>query len=460
MSRHPTEHYEQVAHHGLTEATYLAVLEALAGDKARLGSLMADLHPADIADLLERLPRNARPEILAQIEYDHLGDVVAELEDGVQAHVLQLLRPEELRHALDDLESDDAAHLAQVVEDSTDANGPDAEDLLPDHQQKRLLSYAEDTAGGLMQLEAVTALPTRTVGEMLAFLREDNDNLPNNPGTVFVVNNRRKLLGTVSLHRLLKAPLTASLQDIMRKEPLTVHPEQTSDDVVRIFEKYDLHNLAVVNARGYLLGRITIDDVLDVVMNDSARRDARAVGLDESEDLFAPTLETTRQRLPWLVVNLGTAIAAAAVIAMFEASIAQLTVLAILMPIVASMGGNATTQTQTVIIRGLALGQITRQNALSLLRKEFMAGGYIGTLLALLMALGVWGLYGNPMLALVIALATVANHAIAALGGWLTPLLLKRWKYDPAIATGVITTTFTDVGGFFVFLGLATLLLL
>jgi magnesium transporter len=153
-------------------------------------------------------------------------------------------------------------------------------------------------------------------------------------------------------------------------------------------------------------------------------------------------------------------LAAAAVIAMFEKSIAQLTVLAILMPIVASMGGNATTQTQTVIIRGLALGQITRQNALSLLKKEFLAGGYVGTLLALLMALGVWGLYGNPMLALVIALATVANHGIAALGGWLTPLLLKRWNYDPAIATGVITTTFTDVGGFFVFLGLATLLLL
>jgi magnesium transporter len=164
--------------------------------------------------------------------------------------------------------------------------------------------------------------------------------------------------------------------------------------------------------------------------------------------------------MPWLLINLGTAIAAAAVISLFEGTIAQLTILAVLMPIVTSMGGNATTQTQTVMIRGMALGQITKQNAFALFRKEFTVGAYKGITLGFLIALGTWAVYGQPMLALVIALATIANHFIAAFAGWVTPLVLKKYRFDPAIATGVITTTFTDVGGFFVFLGLATLLLL
>jgi magnesium transporter len=241
---------------------------------------------------------------------------------------------------------------------------------------------------------------------------------------------------------------------------LTVTPETPVREVIQIFEKYDLHTLPVVSPRMELLGRIMIDDVLDAVQATAAHRQAAAAGVDESEDLFAPPTETVRHRLPWLGINLLTAVAASAVIALFETSIAQLTTLAILMPIVASMGGNATTQTQTVIIRGLALGQITKQNAFALLKKEFMAGGYLGTILALVMAVAVGLLYSNWMLALVIGMATIANHLIAALGGWVTPLILRKYNYDPAIATGVITTTFTDVGGFFVFLGLASILLL
>lgn len=456
---HP-KHYEDQPHIKLTEEAYLSVLRALASEPESLGRLLADIHPADIADLLERLPRHERSSILNHIPYEHLGDVVAELEEGVQAHVLKLLRPEEVRHAIAELESDDAADMAQVVEDTTDDNGPDAEDLIDDGDTKQLLSYAEDTAGAMMQLEVFTAKPTQTATEMLAYLRENADEISNNPGTLFVVDEQEKLLGTVSLHRLVKAPLAARLDTIMRREPLTVNPNTSGDEVIQIFEKYDLHNLAVVEVDGTLLGRITIDDVLDAIQANAAYVQAAAAGVDETEDLFAPITETTRHRLPWLGINLLTAIAAAAVIALFEDSIAKLTTLAILMPIVASMGGNATTQTQTVIIRGLALGQITKQNAAALLKKEFLAGGYIGTILALIMALGVGLLYSNWMLALVIALATIANHLIAAAAGWFTPLILKRFNYDPAISTGVITTTFTDVGGFFVFLGLATILLL
>lgn len=455
-----TNHFEVKPHRGLTEQTYVAVLEALEHNRPRLGPLIGDLHPADVADLLERLPRDKRGEVLQAIPFEHLGEVVAELEEGVKENVLQLLGPEEVRVAISELESDDAADLAQSVEDAGDATGPDAEDLLTDRQQKHLLEYPADVAGGLMQLEVVTALPTQTVGEVLEYLRDGEDYLPNNPGTIFVVNSHRKLLGTVSLNRLVKAPFTIALQEMMRREPLTIADDAPQNEAVTIFEKYDIHNLAVVNKRFELLGRITIDDVLDVVLAENHRQQARAAGLMEGSDLFAPVTQTMRHRLPWLVVNLGTAILAASVIALFENSIAKLTTLAVLMPIVASMGGNATTQTQTVIIRGLALGQITPQNAWALFRKEFLSGGYIGTVLALTMALGCWLLYGNRMLALVIALATLANHFIAAFGGWVTPLVLKRFNYDPAVATSVITTTFTDVGGFFAFLGLATLLLL
>jgi magnesium transporter len=371
------------------------------------------------------------------------------------------MRPEAVKELIQDLDSDDAADIAQAMEDISDDEGPDAEDLLTDRQHKHLLEFDPDTAGGLMQVEVFRALPVAKVSEIMEALRNDTEEeIPNSFGTVFVVTPMRKLLGTVSLNRLLRAPLKTTLESIMRTDPLTVQPEAPLADVIRIFEKYDLHSLAVVNKRNQLLGRITIDDVLDSVMDENARQQARAVGVDEGGDLFAPPTQTMRQRLPWLVINLGTAILAAAVIALFESSIAKLTTLAVLMPIVASMGGNATTQTQTVIIRGLALGHITPQNAWALFKKEFLSGTYIGTVLALMMALGTWIIYHNPKLALVIAMATLANHIIAAFGGWVTPLVLKRFKYDPAIATTVITTTFTDVGGFFCFLGLATLFLM
>ncbi len=453
-------HYESIPHRGLTDDAYIEILVALDAAPEKLESLLANVYPADISDLIERLPRDHRETILKNIPQEHLAEVVSHLEEGAKEHVLQFLNAEQLATVLTEMESDDAADLAQMIEDISDDEDADAEDFLQDHQQKHLLEFEPDTAGGLMQLEVAVALPTDTAKQTLDFIREKQNELPENPGTIFVVNKTRKLLGTVSLNRLVKAPLAARLEDVMRREPLTLQPEATADEVIKVFEKYDIHNLAVVNKRGQLLGRITIDDVLDTVMDEAAYRQSAAAGVDSDEDLFAPAITTARSRLPWLVVNLFTAVLAAAVISMFEDSIAKLTTLAVLMPIVASMGGNATTQTQTVIIRGLATGHITRQNAWALFKKEFAAGGFNGTILALLMALGAWALYGSPMLALVIALATLANHGIAAFAGWATPLVLKRYKYDPAISTGVITTTFTDVGGFFVFLSLATLLLL
>ncbi len=458
-----TRHYEDTPHHGLTDDAYIEILVALDAEPAepsQLAHLLESLHPADIADLIERLPREHREAVITNTPPEHLSEVISHLEDGVKEHVVQFLNPQQVATALHELESDDAADLAQMIEDISDDEDAEAEDFLTDPQQKHLLEFEEDTAGSLMQQEVLTALPTETVSAFLGYMRDNADELSANPGSIFVVNKQRKLLGTISLSRIVKAPLKAKLEDVMRRDPLFVQAEVSTDDVVRIFEKYDLHNLAVVNKRNQLLGRVTIDDVLDTVMDDNAYRQSAAAGVDSDEDLFAPVWTRARARLPWLVINLFTAIAAAGVISMFEDSIAKLTTLAVLMPIIASSGGNATTQTQTVIIRGLATGHITRHNAGALFRKEFASGNLNGIIIAIALALGVFIIFHNPMLSVVILLATVANHAIAAFGGWITPQVLKYFKYDPAISTGVITTTFTDVGGFFVFLGLATLLLL
>jgi magnesium transporter len=443
---------------GLTDELYVTILNTLDTRPQRLKEMLAPLHPADLADLMERLPRGRRKDMLGYIPEERLGEMIAELEPGAKEHVLNVIHPEDVRDALEELESDDAAYVARSVE----AAAPEfeAESLLTDYQQKRLLDYDPDTAGGLMQLEVLTARPSQTLGEVLAFIRANEEDLPDRAGTVFVVNGQRKLQGTVSLDRLVRLPPEAILGDVMRHEPLRITPHRPLSEVVKLFEKYDVHNLAVVNRRGQLLGRITIDDVLDTVISQAANAQARTVGLSDDEDLFAPVLTTTKHRLWWLLVNLGTAVLAAAVIAMFQDSIAKFTLLAVLMPIVASMGGNATTQTQTVIIRGMALGQVTPQNRFLLLTRELLANVNVGLCLAALLAAGVALLYGQPKLALVIALATVANHVIAAVGGWVTPLVLKRFGFDPAIATTVITTTFTDVGGFFSFLALATWLLM
>ncbi|RYG61341.1 MAG: magnesium transporter [Alphaproteobacteria bacterium] len=455
-----TRHYEETPHHGLTDDAYIEILVALDAEPERLAPLLESLHPADIADLIERLPREHREAVITSTPPEHLSEVISHLEDGVKEHVVQFLNPQQVAAALTELESDDAADLAQMIEDMSEDEDADAEDFLTDPQQKHLLEFEEDTAGALMQQEVLAALPTDTVTQFLEYMRANGDNLSANPGSIFVVNRQRRLLGTISMGRIVKAPLKAKLEDVMRRDPLTVLPEAPTDQVVRIFEKYDIHNLAVVNKRNQLLGRVTIDDVLDTVMDDHAYRQSAAAGVDSDEDLFAPVLTTARTRLPWLIINLFTAIAAAAVISLFEDSIAKLTTLAVLMPIIASSGGNATTQTQTVIIRGLATGHITKQNAWALFRKEFASGNLNGIVIAVALALGVLVIFQSPMLSCVILMATVANHAIAAFGGWVTPLVLKRYNYDPAISTGVITTTFTDVGGFFVFLSLATLLLL
>jgi magnesium transporter len=440
----------------LTEKRYEDILTALEEKPQRLRGLLAPLHPADIADLLERLPQRRRESLVLHIPSNIIGDVLAELEEGAQEHLLSILTPEAVAQAVAELESDDTVDIVQHLEES---QAEEAAERL-DKKEKRLLKYDPDSAGGLMQLELLTALPEQKVGDVLRYLRREADALPDNPGTVFIINDKRKLLGTVSLARLVQCPLNVKLSDVMREKPVSIPADMPSTDIANLFEKYDIHNCAVVNRRGQLLGRVTIDDVLDVVLEQHEREMKRAAGLNEKDDLFAPIWSTTSKRLPWLIINLGTAILASLVIALFQDQIQRLVALAVLMPIVASMGGNAGTQTLTVTVRGLATGQITMKNALLLLAKELLVGSLNGTALALLLAAGVVFIYDDWMLALIIAAATIINHVFAAIAGHLIPLTLKKMKHDPAISSGVLVTTVTDVGGFFVFLSLAALFLL
>lgn len=440
----------------LTEKRYEDVLIALEEKPQRLRGLLTPLHPADIADLLERLPQKKREFIVLHIPNTMIGDVLAELEEGVQEHLLSILTPQAVVEAVADLESDDTVDIVQHLEER---QAEEATESL-DKQEKRLLKYDPESAGGLMQLEVLTALPQQKIGDVLRYLRREAGDLPDNPGTVFIINDKRKLLGTVSLARLVQCPLNLRLEEVMREKPVTIPADMPNTDIPSLFEKYDIHNCAVVNRRGQLLGRITIDDVLDVVLEQHERELKRAAGLNEKDDLFAPIWSTTGKRLPWLIINLGTAILASLVIALFQDQIQRLVALAVLMPIVASMGGNAGTQTLTVTVRGLATGHITMKNALLLLAKELFVGSLNGTALALLLAAGVVYIYDDWVLASIIAAATVINHVFAAIAGHLIPLTLKKLRYDPAISSGVLVTTVTDVGGFFVFLGLAALFLL
>lgn len=440
----------------LTQQRYEDVLQAVREDPQQLVKLLANLHPADVADILERLPLKQREALLHAIAKENLPDVISELESGAKEHILSLLPQESVTELLDALESDDAVDVAQILEGQEEAEPADS----LDRHEKRLLKYDPHTAGGLMQLEVLTALPHEKVSDILKYMRRNADELPDNPGTVFVVNERRKLMGTISQTRLVQCPLNARLEDVMRQKPLSLRPETPEDEVVRLFEKYDLSNCAVVNSRGALLGRITIDDVLDAVIEAHESELKRSAGLDAAEDLFAPITITTRHRMPWLIINLFTAIAASLVIALFQSDIERMVALAVLMPIIASMGGNAGTQTMTVAVRGLATGQMTMRNAVSLLWKELTVGSLNGTGLGILLALGTLVIYQDAMLSLVIFLATLANHIFAAISGHLIPIFLKKSGYDPAISSGVLVTTVTDVGGFFAFLGLASLLLL
>ncbi|MFO1127060.1 MAG: magnesium transporter [Rhodospirillales bacterium] len=446
------------------ETDIKAVQEALeSGDEAGVAALVQPLHDADVADLLQNLAPEQRAAVVRIIRLDQRPDVLAELDEAVREEVIGLLGVAETAAAVAGLETDDAVHVLETL-DETDQRQvlesiPQPERLL----LEQALAYPEGSAGRLMQRELVAVPSFWTVGETIDHLRyvgeRAPDRLPENFHDVYVVDPRHRLLGSIAAGRLLCARRSVPLAEIMITDLRVVSTSTDQKEVAFLFRQRDLIAAPVVDGRGRLVGMITIDDVVDVM--DEVYEDAiMHLGGVGADDLHRHTLATARSRFAWLVLNLVTAILASLVIDLFDGTIEHMVALAVLMPIVASMGGNAGTQTLTVAVRALATKELTRANALRVVVKELVVGVVNGAAFAVIAAIIAWGWFGNPLVAGVIGVAMVINLVVAALAGTLVPLVLERLGVDPAIASGVFVTTVTDVVGFFGFLGLATLVLM
>ncbi|MDQ6996999.1 MAG: magnesium transporter [Mariprofundus sp.] len=431
-------------------------------DAARLEELLAGMHDAELAELLLACRNNEeRLAIIPHIPDELLGDVLLELPEGMQEKLLAVLNTDEIEDVVEHLDSDDATDILQAVEKHVADEV--MERLEPDERREveSLLAHDEESAGGLMQSELFKVRHDWPVDKVIQVLRRFGREIEN-LHYVYVVDDDDLLVGVLSLHALLFAGAETIVSEVADADFPHVHAGQDQEDVARIFDKYDMLALPVVDDGGVLIGRITADDVIDVIQEEATEDMYRLAALSDQDDLAEPVSKTARRRGVWLAVNLVTAIAASFVISQFEATIAQIVALAVLMPIVASMGGIAGTQTLTVIVRSIALGRVTFSNARRALVKEVLVGMVSGVVFAITMGVvaSLWFPELGIKLGLIIAAAMMVNLFVAGLAGAMIPLTLQRLNIDPALASGTILTTVTDVVGFFSFLGLATIFLI
>jgi len=439
-----------------------AALQLAQAEPEHLVGLLADLHDVELADLLLACRNDEeRQTIIEYIPDELLGEALLELPEGMQEDLLSAFDSCEIEDVVEHLDSDDAADILQTVDKEVADEVIERLEPADRREIEQLMSHDEETAGGLMQAELFKVRGDWTTEKVLQVLRRFGKEIEN-LNYVYVVNDDDLLVGVLSLHALLFTEPEVVVGNLADKEFPRALAGQDQEDVIRIFEKFDVLTLPVVNERGELIGRITADDVIDVIHEEATEDMYRLAALSDHDDLAEPVGITARRRGIWLAVNLMTAIAASVVIAQFEATIAQIVALAVLMPIVASMGGIAGTQTLTVIVRGIALGRITFANARRTLTKEVLVGLVSGLTFAAVMAVVVsfWFPEFGMKLGWIIAAAMMINLFAAALAGAVIPLTLQRMNIDPALASGTILTTVTDVIGFFSFLGLATLFLI
>ncbi len=431
-----------------------------AEDVDAIDALMEPLHPADIADILEQISSGERAALLALWSRGIDGEVLSELDWSIREDILPLLPSDVLADAVRELDSDDVVDLVEDLEEDQQGAILGALDDADRVAVEQALSFPEGSAGRLMQREVVRAPEHWNVGQMIDYLRSEKAELPEQFYHIILVTPAMKPVGYVSLGRLLSSARATSLRDILEDSFRTIPAKQDEDDVAYAFNQYHLISAPVVDDDGRLVGVITIDDAMSVLdeVNEEDLRRLAGLGVDES--LSDTTFETVRQRFPWLFVNLGTAILASVVIAQFEAVIAQLVALAVLMPIVASMGGNAGTQSLALAVRGLATRDLTSANLWRVVLREAGVGALNGLAFALVMGIVGYVWFDSVLLGGVIAGAMVVNLVVAGLAGILIPVALERFGADPALASGTFVTTVTDVVGFFAFLGLAALVLI
>jgi len=437
-----------------------AVLRAVAAeDRASLDALLEPLHAADIADLLEQIGGADRRALLALWSHEIDGDILSEISDAIREEVIESLPPEVLAHAVRDLESDDVVDILEDLDPPQQGlilNALEDADRLAVEQA---MAYPEYSAGRLMQRETVVAPEHWTVGETIDFLRKA-DHLPDQFYHVILVDPRMKPVGYATLGRILSSGREAPLRDIVEDSFRTIEASDPEADVAYIFNQYHLISCPVVDAGGRLVGVITIDDAMNVLDEEHAEDMLRLAGVGDEASVSDGAFATMKLRLPWLVVNLFTASLSAIVISQFEATISAIVILAALMPIVASTGGIAGTQSLAVAVRALATRDLTQANARRVVLRELGSGVLNGLGLALILGSGAWLIFGDLRLGAVLGMAMIVNQIVASLGGVMVPLTLERMGLDPALASGTFVTTLTDVMGFFAFLGLATVLLL
>ncbi|PKO56865.1 MAG: magnesium transporter [Betaproteobacteria bacterium HGW-Betaproteobacteria-21] len=436
-----------------------SVRQALAGGKLkRVGRLLHRMHPAKVAGLLEGLPPAERRAVWSMVETERTGKVLTYLHDEIRTALALELDLEDLVASVQHLELDDLVDLIQTLPQELGSkllhtSGSRREQL------ETMLSYPEDSAGGLMNADPIEVRAEVKVNTVLRYLRL-LETLPPQTDMLMVVDRKGHYQGALRLSALVTADLGLRVADVMQADIAGIPVGTEATEVARLFQDLDLLSAPVVDEHNRLIGRITVDDVVDLILEDSDRTMMHMAGLDDEADMFAPVLVSSRRRAVWLGINLVTAFLAAWVIGQFQATLAQLVALAVLMPIVASMGGIAGSQTLTLVIRGLALGQVQKGNLRILLNREVGISILNGALWAVVVALlavvwfGDWGIGG------VLGIAILINLLCAALAGLAIPLILDRMGIDPALAGSVILTTVTDVVGFFAFLGLATVLLL
>ena len=421
--------------------------------------LIGSLHPSELARLLESLPLRERAVIWEMVDPENEGDVLVELADEVRDGLIEGMPTDELMVAIDGMELDD---LADLIADLPEALTQEVLRSLDHQDRERLhavLSYDEDSAGGLMNVDIITVRPDVTLDVVLRYLKARGE-IPDGTDTIYVVNRGNEYFGCLYLSRLLTLDPSQSVAEAMSIDIQPIPAHTPSEEVVWEFENRDLLSAPVVDDDNRLVGRITVDDIVDVIRDEAEHSLMGAAGLDEEDDMFAPVVKSARRRALWLGVNLITAFVAASVVDLFQTTVDKIVLLAVLMPVVPSMGGVAGSQSLTIITRAIALGQIDRTNAERILRKELLVGVLNGIGWASVVAVATYLWFQDWRIGGVIAGAMIINLIVAALAGFAVPLTLKRMKIDPALAGGVVLTTITDVIGYMSFLGLGAIFLL
>ena len=451
-----TTHADIYGEDGAIRASFVAHIGAAIADRDTLTLKrdVIDLHQSELGDLLEALLPEQRRALVELMGSDFDFSSLTEVDDAIRLDIVDNLPNDQIAQAVQDLDSDDAVY---ILEDLDEEDQEEILAQLPFTERVRLrraLDYPEETAGRRMQTEFVAVPPFWTVGQTIDYMREDQ-NLPDHFSQIFVIDPTFKLLGAVDLDQILRTKRTVKIEEVMHETRHAIPATMDQEEAAREFEQYDLLSAAVVDENERLVGVLTIDDVVDVIQQE-AEEDLLRMGGVGDEELSDTVLDTSRSRVPWLLVNLATAFLSASVISLFGATIEQMVALAALMSIVASLGGNAGTQTMTVTVRALATKDLDIYNAGRVIRREVMVGLLNGVVIAVILGMiaGAW--FHNIDLGIVIASAMVINMLAAALAGILIPLVLDRYGADPAISSSIFTTMVTDVTGFVVFLGLAT----